>query len=267
MICVVCGDSFAQSSPPHYVIGVTVVGSESPCVFIGSVGMNTPAENAGVAPGERVLAIDGNVVTKLTDAARLLPSESPKTVTLQLEKDGESHSVTVQRELESTLLHRAGVRIVNGLAVPLDATDAEIKYDLAFDAKRIASHVFPSHYPSNIDLYYPGFELFVLDHGSNIAVGGIESGPASEAGVHWGDLIISVNGTDPRGKSTAQVESMFSRAKPASMTLRINRVGIEKTFTFALAKAASVLRENQLQMVEGHLVPTGMPEKYLYCFK
>jgi hypothetical protein len=51
------------------------------------------------------------------------------------------------------------------------------------------------------------------------------------------------------------------------MTLKIERDGVPKEFTFQLAEAAQVLRDNQRQLLQGELVPLGLPDRYLYCFK
>lgn len=128
------------------------------------------------------------------------------------------------------------------------------------------TRAFPGHYPANEQLYYPGFEVFIWDKGNQVTVGGIEDGPASRAGVRWGDEIIAVDGVDPRGKSVAELEALLASPKPASMTLTVERAGVRKTFPFELAQAATVLRENHWQVINGELVPLWVPESYLPCF-
>ncbi len=51
------------------------------------------------------------------------------------------------------------------------------------------------------------------------------------------------------------------------MTLKIGRDDATKEFTFKLAEAAQVLRDNPRELLQGELVPLGLPERYLYCFK
>jgi S1-C subfamily serine protease len=65
---------------------------------------------------------------------------------------------------------------------------------ISLDGGRRVGGVFPTHYPGGADLFYAGFELFVLRDPSQVMVGGIEESPASKAGVHWGDIVLSVNG-------------------------------------------------------------------------
>jgi C-terminal processing protease CtpA/Prc len=262
-----------QNREQHYNIGITLTGSKPPCpVFVMSVSKNSPAAQAGIKVGDRVTAVDGKTVQTPQDAARQLTSNSPGLVTLQMMREDNPYSVTVQREEFATLLHKNGLRMLpNRALVSADATDAEIKHFLSIvdaveDAKDLST-AFPGHYPANTRLYYPGFEVFSWDGGTQVVVGGIEDGPASRAGIRWGDRIIAVNGVDPRKKSVAALESLLSSPKPMSVTLIIERGDLQKTFTIELAQAESVLRDNQWQVVGGKLVPLWVPEKYLPCFE
>jgi hypothetical protein len=49
--------------------------------------------------------------------------------------------------------------------------------------------------------------------------------------------------------------------------LKIGRDDATKEFTLKLAEAAQVLRDNQRELLQGELVPLGLPERYLCCFK
>jgi C-terminal processing protease CtpA/Prc len=237
-----------------------------------TVRKNSPAASAGIKGGDRLIAVDGITVTDVQDAARRITSKSAKPVTVQLIRDEKPYNVTVEREDIATVLQKDGWKLLeDGTLVRSDATDAEVRHQVAIsqaleDAKD-RTVAFPSHYPVNKQLYYPGFEAFIWDKGKQVIVGGIEDGPASRAGVRWGDRIIAVNGVDPRGKSVAEVESLLSNPKSATMTLTIERAGMRKTSSFELAQAATVLRDNQWQVKNGKLVPLWVPEKYLPCFE
>lgn len=100
-----------------------------------------------------------------------------------------------------------------------------------------------------------------------MTVGGIEEGPAKAAGVHYGDPIVSVNGVNPRGKSGAKLEQLFSSPAPATMTLVIDRDGRTKTFTFQLAKASDVAAANHKRLYKGRMIPSVIPMPYLRCFE
>lgn len=273
ILCAFCRGAPSQETEPQYVIGAALTGSKPPCpVFVIFVRKNSPAAGAGIKAGDLVIAVDGNTVTVVQDTARRLTSKSAKPVTVQLIRDEKPYTVTVEREDIATVLQKDGWKLLgDGTLVRSDATDGEVKQlheiEHALEGAKDRAVAFPSHYPLNKQLYYPGFEAFIWDKGNQVTVGGIEEGPASRAGVRWGDQIIAVNGVDPRGKSVVELELLLSSPIPATMTLTIERASIRKTFSFELAQAATVLRENQWQVRNGKLVPLWAPEKYLTCFE
>lgn len=218
-----------------------------------------------------MISVDGYTVQTPQDAAQHITSSSPSPVKLQMAREDQSYSVTVQREEFTALLRDDGLQMLPGGAlVSADATDAEIKHFLsmtnAVENATDLSTAFPGHYPANKQLYYPGFEVFTWDGGTQVIVGGIEDGPASRAGIRWGDRVITVNGIDPRKKSVAELESLLSSPKPTSMTLIIGRGDLQKTFTIELAQASDILRDNHWQVVNGKLIPLWVPQKYMSCF-
>jgi C-terminal processing protease CtpA/Prc len=273
LLCAISPAPAPQETQPRYTIGIDITGSKPPCpVFVNSVRKNSPAAQAGIKPGDRLTAVDGNIVTTPQDAAQHVRSTTANPVTLQLARDDKPYTVTVPRVDVAKLLEQNGWKMLkDGTIVQADSTDAEIPHFLAItqaleNAKDL-SVAFPGHYPANKQLYYPGFEAFVWDAGTQVTVGGIEDGPASRAGVRWGDEIIAVDGVDSHKKSVAELESMLSATTPRSTKLTIGRAGVRKTFSFELAQAATVLRDNQWQVINGKLIPLWAPEKYMPCFQ
>ena len=272
LVCALCLNAGSQETKPRYTTGITIIGAGAPCpLFVRGVRKDSPAAIAGIKAGDLLVAVDGHTVANVPDAALALSSTSATPVTLRFVREEKPYTVTVQREEHAVILRKDGWKAVEGgFLVTSDATDAEVKYFLAVAKAVEGDHdrlvAFPGHYPENKQLYYPGFEAFLWDKGSQVTVGGIEDGPASRAGVRWGDRIVAVNGVDPRGKSLAEVESLLASSKPATMTLIIERAGERKILSFELGQAATVLRDNQWQIINGKMIPLWVPEKYLHCF-
>jgi C-terminal processing protease CtpA/Prc len=267
----------SQQKPPRYFTGVTIVGSAS-CpdnpVFVAGVFPISPAASGGLTVGDRLLSIDGEPVKDLKDAAARMSSTNPGTVILKVKRNGSVRSLSVAREESTTMRSRNGLRILDdGLQVGTDYTDAEIEgyrsvnRDLE-QAQRAGDflNVFPGHYPADKSLYYPGFEIFVSDKGSQVRVGGIEIGPAKQSGIRWGDRILSVNGIDPRGESLTELESLFSSSHTMPMQLMIERAGKQRTYTFQLDVATRVLKANNWRIEDGQMVPLWLPRAYTNCF-
>src|SRR6202035_1442009 len=241
-----CGPAVSQGAS-SFVTGMTLLGGAESCpILVVNVGAGSPAEQAGIKTGDVLVAVNGTPISTIDETVRkFLHSESPTPVTLSLVHQEKPYVVTVGRVQSKTIPGNQGYKTLqSGMAVPLDATEAEMNGQIkAITQDRFVDRVFPTHYPSNEKLYYPGFEVLILKNPAQVVVLGIEDGPASRAGVHWGDTILSVNGIDPRNKSVAELESLFSSQKPGSMTLKIERDSATKEFTFQLAEAAQVLRE------------------------
>lgn len=268
-----CPVVFSQQTQPRYRTGLTIIGPNPTCpVFVGGVSKDSPAEKAGIKPGDQLVAVDGTDVTSLQVATAHLSAKTASPVTIELKRDEKPYRVTVLREENQVLWSKVGKKPTNdGMIVDINATNAEIEYHRSvIQALQNAKDwitIFSTHYPANKQLYYPGFEVFVWGGGYQVTVGGIEHGPAYRAGIRWGDRILNVNGVDPRGKSVAELESLFSSPKAASMVLTSERAGQQKKYSIELEQATEVLRENNWQVVDGKLVPLWAPQKYLSCFK
>ena len=263
----------AQSAD-DYVTGMTVVGkpgSGSSCPpIVAEVHPDTPAAKAGIQPGDRLLAVNGRHEMEIMQWRPLLRTKDPKPSTIELEGEHGPYTVTVGRIKASVLWERDGWKVgPDGSVFPKNATEAEMQRISKMGPEPpVSEKVFPvGHYPANLELYYPGFEIFAWKDPQPMTVGGIEDGPAEKAGVHYGDPIVSVNGVNPRGKSIAELEQLFSSSKPATMRLVIDRDGAINTFTFELAKAADVAEANHKRMYEGEWIPAATPPAFLHCFE
>jgi S1-C subfamily serine protease len=257
----------AQQNADPYSIGVTFFSPHSCPIFVNSVAAGSPAERAGIRAGDRLLAVDGTPVSEGSRAAELLRSDRPTPVALTLLRDGREIQVVSGRERRSSFQTiKPGQKAVSGFVVPADTTQAEVDRMLAFDGARHIGGVFPTHYPASPDVFYAGFEPFILRDPAQVMVGGIEEGPASKAGVHWGDVLISVNGVPVAGKTAAELEQMFAATQRAMMRLQIDRLGATKTFDFGLEKAGEIARQNGKRIVDGHPVPIWAAAGDVHCF-
>jgi C-terminal processing protease CtpA/Prc len=260
----------ASAQHDHSAItGLTIGGgaSDSCPVLVMGLWTGSPAEKAGIEVGDALVAIDGTPVNRFDDAAKRLHSNDAAPVRRTLLRGDSTFSKTVERETAATLLERSHLRLLStGAIVPLDMSEEEIRNKMrSLSHDRFADRAFSSHYPTDLKLYYGGFEVLTLRSPAQVVVLGIEDGPASRSGVHWGDTILSVNGVDPRNRSVPELEKLFSNAKPSTMTLKIEREGIVKNFKFKLEEATKVLRDNKNQIIRGVPMPLGIPEKYLPC--
>jgi len=265
--------SAQESGTDDSVTGMTAMGAVGagpscpPIVWF--VEPDSPAASGGIQPGDRLLAVDGHRGIDAAQARPLLHTKDSKPVTLEIEGEHGTYTVTVGRVKESILLKREGWKVgPDGNRYAQDATDAEMKRVAGIKEPPSGDRVFDHHYPKNVELYYPGFEALVLQDRHEIVVWAMEDGgPARKAGMHYGDVIVSVDGVDPLGKSVAEVETLLSSSGPRAMTLVINRDGVTKTFTFDLIKAADLMRQNKKRFYEGKIIPSVIPDAYLHCFE
>jgi C-terminal processing protease CtpA/Prc len=139
---------------------------------------------------------------------------------------------------------------------------------LSFDGHRFVGRVFmPTHYPRSPELFYGGFEMFMLRDPDQVMVAGIEDSPAARAGVHWGDVVVSVNGIPVTGKTVPELESLFLGQQSKLMNLQVDRLGSARTFEFRLERAEDIARQNGKRFLDGKVVPLWASEKDLRCFQ
>lgn len=155
---------------------------------------------------------------------------------------------------------------MDGEWFPPGTTRQQVAYIKSFDKDReITAIAFGSqHYPEDLSLYYPGFEVFLVkDLGPT--VGGIEDGPASNAGVKYGDVLVSIDGTPVPKKSADALEKLLSSHEPRRLSLAISRLGTTRKFEFALERADRVLAKNGLQIIHGKKFPAAIDAAELEC--
>ena len=256
-----------------YTIGISLLKNErrSCPAFVFGVYPKSPAGLAGIQSGDKLLKVDGIDVSSFGSAeiSRLIRDDRASEVSIRVERQGAQTEFTMKLEKFSSILADAGFKIADDAILPIDepATEQSEKVrNLHFDPDHIDFRVFPMHYPTDLNLYYGGFEVYVFRMPSMVVVGGIESSPASRAGIHWGDTILKVNGVPVVGKSLAELERMFSADHPVLTKLTLYRASSEKTIIYTLAKASDIIAENSKSLYKGGIIPSGVADGDLHCF-
>lgn len=209
-----CGLCWAQTgSVDPYSTGMTLGFPKACPVLVIGVWPKSPAATAGIKVGDHLEQVDGKDIARMSarQVSSLLRSDDAGKVAVVLSRGGKDYTATIERQRFSSILERNGQKSFGGVLLPLDSTEAEAQRLRGFDGKRLAARVFPSHYPADPALYYGGFEVMIMRDPEEFIVTGVEEGPASRAGVHQGDGILSVNGTDLAGRPPPS----WSRSCPA----------------------------------------------------
>jgi S1-C subfamily serine protease len=243
---------------------------------VSEVVPNGPADLAGLKPGDQLISInDGNVgPLEIVEVAKLIRSETPGDVALTIRRNERLRVITVSRENRATVvqkqavsLARTGKKFLDGIIVPVDTTEDEVRHMQTFEDGRLVARVFPLHYPTDPELYSGAFEVFLLRAPTQVAVGGIEDGPAALAGVHWGDVIIAIDGVSPNGKSVSELATLLSGQGSRTVHLKLDRLGSIRDIEYVLIGTAYLLKQNRKQIVNGSIIPDSLDESYLQCLR
>lgn len=98
---------------------------------IGDIEANSPAEQAGLKPGDQVVSIDGEAVSAWTDIQAVIQQHPGQALTLTVERSGEAHELTVTPTTETTADGQTYGLI--GVTAPLD-TNLAAKIAYGFSA-------------------------------------------------------------------------------------------------------------------------------------
>ena len=237
-------------------------------VFITAVLPHSPAEKAGLKPGDRVLRVDGDKVRQNEDAARLLRGSGPDKVRLRIRRGETEYQCTMPRENIGDIFARDGRKIVSGVVVPS-----------SFTGTWIAARVFQGGYPLDATIFYPGFEVLVVPDSGRQTIDGLvirgkremivgsvpPKGPAARAGIVPGDTIAAVDGAPLGAQSVDQVERMLSSLRPGTMHLDVRRGADTLSFVVPLETAPRVAAENGRRIVDGVAMPIWLVDGSAGC--
>ena len=96
--------------------------------IIGEVVADSPAEQAGVKPGDRLLSADGQQLDNWNDWVALIQSSAGKTLTIELSRDGQLQTLQLTPEETETGQGRIGAGVDGELSQLPDELKAELRY-------------------------------------------------------------------------------------------------------------------------------------------
>jgi len=258
----------AQALLRPYSIGVELMQPPGCPVFITAVLPHSPAERAGLKPGDRVLRVDGDKVRENDDAARLLRGSGPDKVRVRVRRGETEYQCAIPRENIGDIFARDGRKIVSGVVVPS-----------SFTGTWIAARVFPNGYPLDATIFYPGFEVLVVPDSGRQTIDGLvirgrremvvgsvpPAGPAARVGIKPGDVISAANGTPLSAESVDRVEHMLASREPGTMHLDVRRAARMLSFDVPLETAPQVAAANGRRIVYGVAMPLWLVDGTAGC--
>ncbi len=165
----------------------------------------SPAEKAGLKPGDVVIGVDGRTVDDNNDLSRYIASKAPgDTVRLQVVRDGEERPVSVTL---GTFPEQGGEES--------DAEQASGKAELGMTLRNLIPDI-----AERLEMPRTSKGVVVMD---------VEAGEnAEDAGLQRGDVIVSINGSPV--DDVEAFRAAIGRAKPEGLArLRVRR-GRNHTF-------------------------------------
>jgi len=150
--------------------------------LVSSVGKNTPAEKAGIQTGDVILKFNGHLITRSADLPPLVAEMAPGTPSkLEVWRKGKIRTLSV----------RVGNMEVAGQQINDEKQDVAV---LGLSLRQLS--------PA---------ERKQVQVNSGLLVENVADGPAAKAGIHSGDVILSVN-SEP-ATSVKQLHSLLSKNK------------------------------------------------------
>lgn len=211
-------------------LGIVISGDEEEKVTIASVSDGSPADEAGLREGDRILEIDDEEVADADDVMRAVRSHAPgDRLRIRVERDGQNKTFTATLEGRSARAPRA-----------FEWTPGEHPQIFSFGATRVFLGV--EMHPMSGDLR----EHFRAPRDAGLLINRvIEDTAAERAGLKAGDVIIEVNGETIA--DVGDISHALREKEPGDqVTVRIVRDGSEQSLDVKLGER------------RGNAVPRGM---------
>jgi S1-C subfamily serine protease len=229
-----------------YVPGVFIVPDDNGAISVVSTWHDSPAEKAGICPGDKIVAVDDAIAGEGSwdRLVQKLVSDSPTSVILRMRRGQQEFELSVPRMRESAVAALSDERFLDGVLdiVPVlpdyyprmvaeDVTQDEVQRLIDFrerllkgaSAKRQADIDRPAPLPPpRSEAYFTGIAVIYDQQRREAIVARVSfPSPAFKAHIHPGDLILAIKGS-PLAKLDLQhlIETLPpADAKPLSLLL------------------------------------------------
>ena len=207
-------------------------------VWVRHVFPNSPAHRAGLFPGDRLVEVDGRTASGLTqeDLGDLLAQSSePRQISLKVSRGGSTVSLVIETK-------RARGFIESNFHIPL----------LLFSRQRRLKG----------DDYILGIQALHAENPREAILQRVRyPSPAFDAGLHLGDLLLSIQGKPIQDISRDELGEFLQQNKPSEIVLKVLRLGEKLTFRVTLTRYKQALAKiGRKLMKNGTPAPQHCPE-------
>ncbi len=192
-------------------------------VIVGAVTPGSPAERAQLQPGDKILAIDGNIVHSLPNISNYLNRHKPEQVVLSIVRDGRNIDLNFEPEVVAHSKPLLRVQLNDATAFELLAADAA---DKTFSPIDLAA-------PTDVIIYALNPEII--------------------SGARTGDILESIDGVAII--SLAQARQLLSQSDGEPRTFTFARNRRQQTVTLDGSVQVSVVPPQTRVMVGFAIAP------------
>jgi C-terminal processing protease CtpA/Prc len=233
------------------MLGVNLGGSEDGGVRVNNVSPGGPAAEAGVKPGDVIVAIKGNKVTTGRELVRVMESVEPgQKVALELSRDGKPVKVEVEaRPLD--MVYFAGRGMPAPAIAAIGAIPAVPLEDFDFELGRGAHWLLEEWGDAEFVNLTPGLgRYFGAEKGVLVA----RAPEDATLGLQDGDVIVAIGGREPQNARHA-MRILRSYQPGESVEVRVLRDRRSQTLTSKVPERSADDVRRHREVLRQRLVP------------
>jgi serine protease Do len=206
-------------------------------VLVSTVFEDSPAEEAGLQPGDVILSFAGDRVEDAADLVRLVRSSEPgQKVDLEIRRDGKNRTVSVELAERQD---KEIARIERVPRPPRQGSGRDFHVYRSPDLEGALAPLMGNHGWLDVkleDLTEQLGEYFKVENGRGALVSEVmEDGPAAEAGLKAGDVIVGLG--DKEVDSVSDLRRLLRKTEPEDeVALQIVRDGKERSLSVKLGE-------------------------------